>query len=104
MSVAERLRVLSRLVVREHAEHEAKERTVRYRRIMSRRRELRALRQGLAFECPACGGVSYHTRDIAESFCTCCGGPYLPRRCAHDPEGVVAMAEARSFLGDQQRP
>jgi hypothetical protein len=55
-----------------------------------RRRGIAAVIRGRAFECPACRGFSYHPDDVLNHYCTCCGGPGLPKCCEHDPTGLVA--------------
>jgi ribosomal protein L37E len=38
------------------------------------------------WQCPLCGRVSYHPEDAANRYCSCCGGPYLPKQCPHQHE------------------
>jgi hypothetical protein len=41
------------------------------------------------FTCPLCQRTTHHPDDIANRYCPCCGGPWLPRDCPHQPFGGV---------------
>lgn len=57
--------------------------------VRARRKSMAMVVRGEAFQCPACLYFSANPHDVANQYCTCCGGPLLPKRCAHDPLGAV---------------